>query len=221
MNWRLSKLDKYVLVSNSDAHSPQKMGREATIFETELNYPAILNALRHDHQKIAGTIEFFPEEGKYHADGIRDENLRWLPEETRRHQGLSPLTKKKVTIGVLHRVSDLADRPEKSKPPLSRPYFNIIPLAEVIAEVVGTTINSNKVAEKYFSLLSLLGSEFSILKDISIAEIARVDETIAEAIERMRAGKVMVNPGYDGVYGEIKLFKEEELREGKGQMSFF
>lgn len=220
MNWRLSALDKYVLVSNSDAHSAQKMGREATIFDTECNYPAILKALRNDHEKVVGTIEFFPEEGKYHADGLRDEKLVWMPEETRQHQGLSPTSQRPVTVGVLHRVMDLADQAERRRPERARPYWNIIPLPEIVAELFGVTVGSKRVTEKYWSLFAELGPEFFILKEAEISAIAAVDEKLAEAIERMRAGKVQVRPGYDGEYGVIKIFGEGELKE-RGQISMF
>jgi len=213
MNWRLSQLDKYVLVSNSDAHSPQKLGREATIFDCACDYPSILNALRHDHSKVAGTIEFFPEEGKYHADGLRDENLRLDPEETKKYNYISPKTGKKITVGVLHRVNLLADRPMGFKPTTARGVWYIIPLTEIIGEVLQVGGASKKVDELYWKLIENIGPEFYILKEAPAPEIAKVHPLIAEGIARMREGKVIKEPGYDGEYGVIKLFKPRELVE--------
>jgi uncharacterized protein (TIGR00375 family) len=215
MNWRLSQLDKYVLVSNSDAHSPRKLGREATVFDCARDYPSILNALRHDHSKVAGTIEFFPEEGKYHADGLRDEQLRLTPEETRKNNYRSPKTGKKITVGVDHRVSLLADRPMGFKPATARAVWYIIPLTEIIGEVLGVGGASKKVEELYFRLLQQIGPEFFILKDAPIAQIAKVHPRVAEAIDRMRKGNVIKEAGYDGEFGVIKLFRPNELVEKK------
>ena len=213
MNWRLSQLDRFALVSNSDAHSPEKMGREATIFNTDATYPAILHALRHDHSQIEGTIEFFPEEGKYHCDGLRNENLVWRPEETVAYGGVSPKSGKPVTVGTLTRVESLADRPFGSKSERGRPFWSIIPLVEIVSEIVGNGVKSKKVVTRYFDLITALGPEFYILKEAPIHEIAAVDERVAEAVDRMRRGQVLIQPGYDGEYGVIRLFKEDELKE--------
>lgn len=213
MNWRLSKNDRYVLVSNSDAHSPRKFGREATLFDAEKNYPSLLHALRNDHEKIAGTLEFFPEEGKYHADGLRDENLWMMPEQTKRIGGISPRTKRPLTIGVLHRVTDLADRPLGFSPKTARPFWNIIPLAELVAEIVGTKPGSKKADEMYWQCLRVLGPEFFILKDCPVEKIRQVNGALAVAIQRMREKKVIVQPGFDGQYGVIKVFEEGELKK--------
>jgi len=220
MNWRLSQNDKYVLTSSSDAHSLPKLGREATIFDCEMNYPAILNALRNDHQKVMGTIEFYPEEGKYHADGIRNENLCLSPEDTKKYNFVSPKTGKKITVGVLHRVSKLADRKMGEKPSSARDVWHIIPLTEIISEVLKVGPSSKKVDECYFRLLKEVGPEFYILKDAPIDDIKAIQEKIGEAIERMRNGNVIIKPGYDGEYGIIKLFQPEELMP-KEQMKLF
>ena len=224
MNWRLSHLDKYVLVSNSDAHSPEKMGREATLFDTECTYPAILHALRHDHSQIAGTIEFFPQEGKYHMDGLRNEGLMMLPDETIENNYVSPNSGKKVTVGTLHRVNKLADRPMGEKPvgpdACPRDFWTIIPLMEIVSEIVGCGVGSKKVRALYFHLLENLGPEFAILKDLPIKDIAGVDERVAEAIGRMREGNVIIHPGYDGEFGVIKLFQEEELKQRSQKVLF-
>ncbi len=220
MNWRLSQNDKYVLVSNSDAHSPQKLGREATVFDCEMNYPAILHALREDHNQIAGTIEFYPEEGKYHADGLRNESLCLTPDETKKYNYVSPKTNKKITVGVLHRVSKLADRKMGEKPESGREVWHIIPLTEIISEILKVGPSSKKVNELYRHLLEKIGPEFYILKDAPVDKIKAVNEMIGEAIDRMRNGKVIIKPGYDGEYGIIKLFKEDELVP-KEQMKLF
>jgi uncharacterized protein (TIGR00375 family) len=211
MNYRVSKLDKYVLVSNSDAHSPQKFGREATIFDTEMTYPAILEALRNDHKKVIGTIEFFPEEGKYHYDGLRNENLCLEPSETKKFKFISPETGKKITVGVLHRVDDLADSPLGRVPKEAPKVWHLIPLVEILSEIFGVKSPNNKVNDFYFKLISELGPEFYILKDCPVNDIKKIDPRVAEAIDRMRNKKIIIQPGYDGEFGVIKLFKPEEL----------
>lgn len=220
MNWRLSQNDKYVLVSSSDAHSAPKLGREATVFDCEMNYPAILNTLRNDHKKVEGTIEFYPEEGKYHADGLRNENLCLAPDETKKYDYVSPKTGKKITIGVLHRINELADRKMGEKPESAHKVWHIIPLTEIISEILKVGPGSKKVNEMYFKLLDSIGPEFHILKDAPVTKIKAVNEMVGEAIDRMRNGKVIIKPGYDGEYGIIKLFKEEELMP-KEQMKLF
>lgn len=220
MNWRLSKLDKYVLTSSSDAHSPQKIGREATLFDCKMTYPDILHALRHDHNQIAGTIEFFPEEGKYHLDGLRDEKLCLNPSETKKNNFVSLKTDKKITVGVLHRVDDLADHNEGRKSPNARGVWHIIPLLEIISEILGVGTQSQKVSKKYFEIINAIGPEFYILKDCPIKDIEKVDSRLAEAVKRMRAKQIIIQPGYDGEYGVIRLFKEKELAE-KAQIALF
>ena len=221
MNWRLKQLDKYVLVSSSDAHSLGKLGREATVFDTECTYSAVLHALRHDHSQVRGTIEFFPEEGKYHADGLRAEKLCLDPEETLVNNGVSPQTGKKITVGVLHRVNKLAVRPMGTRPETARVFWHIIPLIEIVSEIVGMGVASKRVQSNYFSLLEKLGSEFHILKEASISDIMAVDPRVGEAIARMRDGRVIIQPGYDGEFGVIKLFKPDELKEHGGQGALF
>ena len=213
MNWQISQNDKYVLISSSDAHSPQKLGREATIFDTDCNYPAILEALRHKHAHIQGTIEFFPEEGKYHADGLRSENLCLSPEETKKYNDRSPKTGKPITVGVLNRISDLANHKFGRKPKNASKYFYIIPLVEIISEILQVGVTSKKVQNKYFDLIGQLGNEFAILKDITIKDITKVDSVLAEAIRRMRDGETIIQPGYDGEFGVIKLFREGEIEK--------
>jgi uncharacterized protein (TIGR00375 family) len=205
MNWRLSQLDRITLISNSDAHSPSKLGREANIFGTGVDYGEILQALKRK-KGFLGTIEFFPEEGKYHSDGHRECGVRLTPQETIAHDCLCPACGKKVTVGVLHRVEKLADHPSGRRPEHAPFFHSIIPLAEIIAEVVRVGVASKKVAQAYFDLLGKLGSEFTILIETDVAEIARAGHPlVGEAIRRMRAGEIRISPGFDGEFGKITL----------------
>ena len=212
MNWRLSALDRFALVSNSDAHSPQKLAREANLFDVQLSYDAIFDALkRPDHQGFSGTIEFFPEEGKYHLDGHRKCEIAWEPETTLLHKGICPTCGKKVTVGVLHRVNALADRPVGVKPPNAAPFYSLIPLPEILAELFETSATSKKVAQAYEALLTRFGAELSILREIPLSDIEQASgELLAEALRRMRAGHVIADAGYDGEYGVIRLFRDGE-----------
>lgn len=216
MNWRLSGLDRYTLVSNSDAHSPPKLGREACVFDTPLDYFAMREALR-TGKGYGGTVEFFPEEGKYHLDGHRKCNVCLEPEESRRHEGLCPVCGKPLTLGVMYRVCELADRPEPPAPlpPKAARFRSLIPLDEVLSELVGAGPQTKKVQGKYEELLTRLGPELFILDQIPLDEIARTGSPLlAEAIRRMREGRVIRQSGYDGEYGVIRL-----LRGGKGERS--
>jgi uncharacterized protein (TIGR00375 family) len=221
MNWRLSSLDRFTLVSNSDAHSMQKLAREANVFDCELSYPAIADAMRTaDPERFLGTIEFFPEEGKYHFDGHRKCQARLHPRETRNHRGLCPVCGRPVTVGVMYRVEELADREEGARSPRARPYWSLIPLPEVIAEVRNTTVSTKGVQKMFDRLLARLGSELGILMDISLEQIHQVGgPMLAEAIRRIRAGEVYIAPGYDGEFGTIRIFSEEERREFAAQLA--
>ena len=222
MNWRLSILDKYTLVSNSDAHSPPKLGREANQFNTELSYPAIFEALKTgDPEKYYGTIEFFPEEGKYHYDGHRKCDISWDPKTTLQHEGICPKCGKPVTVGVMHRVEKLADRAESEKPTRTHSFRSLIPLPEILSEIYNVGANSKRVQNTYELLLAKLGSELVILQDIPIEEIKKVaGDLFAEAIRRMRNGEIHVVAGYDGEYGIIKVFKDDEIKSFSGQLGF-
>jgi uncharacterized protein (TIGR00375 family) len=221
MNWRLSALDNITLISNSDAHSPAKMGREANIFDTDISYPAMLDALR-SRKGFAGTIEFFPEEGKYHLDGHRDCDVSLTPAETKQHDYLCPVCGKKVTVGVLHRVDLLADRKEGFKPTCARPFKSIIPLPEIISETIQVGVSSKAVDSIYQKLLEELGNEFSILLDCKLSDIERAGSPrLSEAISRMRSGNVNIAPGYDGEFGKIKIFEKVERKQVKGQKMLF
>lgn len=221
MNWRLSALDRITLISNSDAHSPSKLGREANVLETELSYAGIQQALR-DRKGFAGTIEFFPEEGKYHYDGHRDCGVSMPPEETLRHGGLCPVCGKKVTVGVMHRVALLADREAGCRPEGSPSFRSIIPMAEIIAEIMQKGVNTKAVTGAYFSLINALGSEFNLLLDSPLQDLQMAGSAaLAGAIEKMRAGKVQIAPGYDGEYGRIKILEKVARPAPKGQVPLF
>jgi DNA helicase-2/ATP-dependent DNA helicase PcrA len=212
MNWQVSSLDRYRLVSNSDAHSPQKLGREATIFDTQLDYHAIRRALA-EGTGYVGTVEFFPEEGKYHADGHRKCEQRLSPLETQKRGGLCPGCGKPVTVGVLNRVQELTDRAEgAAPPPTAGRVTSLIPLAEIVSELKGRGPATKGVQSEYEALLANLGPELPLLSKIPVEEIrTKNSELLAEAIVRLREGRVIREAGYDGEFGVIRLFTKEEL----------
>ena len=212
MNWRVSSLDKYRLVSNSDAHSPSKLAREATVFDTEINYFSIMNALKTGTGYV-GTVEFFPEEGKYHEDGHRKCKICLTPEETAKFNGICPVCQKPLTIGVLNRVNELTDKPSDFTPPeTAGKVFSLVPLQEILSEIMHVGPSSKSVACEYEKLIYKLGPELSILQDVPIDELSKAYSPIlAEGISRLRNGKVIKQAGFDGEYGIIKLFEENEL----------
>jgi uncharacterized protein (TIGR00375 family) len=217
MNWRVSALDGLTLISNSDAHSPAKMGREANIFDTDVSYDAVMKAMR-TREGFLGTIEFFPEEGKYHYDGHRACDVSYSPRETIAHGYSCPECGKRLTIGVAHRVEALSDRAPGFRPPRSPLYRSLIPLPEILAEVRGVGVNSKGVREEYLSLLAALGSEFRILLDASLEDIeGAASPLVAEAVKRVREGRVNIRPGYDGEYGRVTIFEGKERAEIGGQ----
>ena len=214
MNWRISFLDRYRLTSNSDAHSPGKLGREATTFDCDLDYFAIKSALE-TGRGYAGTVEFFPDEGKYHLDGHRKCEVRLSPTETRQHGGRCPVCGEPVTIGVEHRVEVLADRSEAeaTPPPTAGQVSNLVPLPEILSEIVASGVKSQAVERNYDQAIAKLGAELSILQAVPVEDIAHAGcALLAEAITRLRAGQVIREPGYDGEYGVIRLFEESELK---------
>ncbi len=223
MNWRLSMLDRYAIVSNSDAHSPQKLAREATCFDTELSYGAIYDALKaRDPRRFLGTLEFYPEEGKYHWDGHRKCGVQWKPAETLAAGGVCPVCGGKLTVGVLHRVEALADRPEGARPEGALPYENLIPLPEIIGSALGVGPTSKKVQTVYHRLLAELGPELHILRTVPVEEIARCGEPLtAEGVRRVRAGEAEIVAGYDGVYGKVRVFSEADRALMSGQGTLF
>jgi DNA helicase-2/ATP-dependent DNA helicase PcrA len=214
MNWRLSMLDRYRLTSNSDAHSPAKLGREATTFDCDLDYFAIRRALATGDGYV-GTVEFFPDEGKYHLDGHRKCGVRFTPRETLAHGGRCPVCGGALTIGVEHRVEALADRSEaEAKPPASAgAVCNLVPLPEILSELTSSGPTSKVVEQGYDQAIAKLGAEFDVLQEVPPEDIARAGSPLlAEAIARLRAGKVIREPGYDGEYGVIRLFEAAELK---------
>ena len=223
MNWRLSALDKITLISNSDAHSPRKLGREANVFDTDLSYDAIVGAIKSkDPKKFLYTIEFFPEEGKYHYDGHRTCGISFTPPESKKYNNICPTCGKPLTIGVLNRVEKLADRKQEFIPNRAIPFKSLIPLEEIIAESLGVTTASKRVGVEYNNLIKKLGSELGILLDASKQDLigATLPE-IAEGIARVREGKVSITPGYDGVYGKVSIFSKGEQKVIKKQKTLF
>ena len=223
MNWRLSALDSYTLVSNSDAHSPQKLGREANLLNTELSYPSLEKAIREGKRGgFGGTIEFFPEEGKYHFDGHRNCGLCLKPSETEEYGGKCPICGKKITIGVQHRVEALADRGEGFVLPDAAPFESLVPLPEVIAASTGMSAAGKKVAAQYENMLHQLGPEFYILREAPLEDIRHAaGPLVEEGIRRLREGRVERTPGFDGEYGKIQLLDEAEIEALSGQVSLF
>ena len=213
MNWRLSALDRIALISNSDAHSPEKLGREANLFDCELSYAGVFAAIRgRDPKKFLKTLEFFPEEGKYHADGHRKCETRLEPAETIRRGGLCPACGKPVTVGVLHRVEKLADRRKARRPAGAADYESLIPLKEVLGQVLRVGPTSVKVDALYHRLLALFGPELRILREVPTAELEREGlPLLALALERMRKGQVSLAAGYDGEYGVVSLLGEKDF----------
>jgi len=222
MNWRLSQLDKVNLISNSDAHSLPKIGREANVFDTELSYEGVADAIKSkkmpqaNKEKFLYTVEFFPEEGKYHYDGHRLCNLSLSPQQSKKYNNICPKCGKPLVIGVLNRVEELADRPEGFLPEDAIPFKSLIPLNEVIAESIGVSVSSKEVMKYYNNLIKSIGSEFKILLESTREEITKNSlAEIADGVIKMREGKVSIEPGYDGVYGKIKIFSDNNLKSGK------
>ena len=219
MNWRVSALDRMTLVSHSDAHSPAKLGREANLLETGMSYPELIRAIR-TGEGFLGTVEFFPEEGKYHLDGHRNCGVCLTPIQTMEREGLCPVCGKKLTIGVEHRVEELADRPIGYRPESAKPFESLAPLPEVIAASTGKSVGSKVTQERYEQMLSDLGTEFYILREAPIKEIEQsADPCIAEGIRRLRTGQVERKAGFDGEYGTITLLSPAEIEQMNGQIS--
>lgn len=224
MNWRLSALDRFTLISNSDSHSPQKIGREANVFNCDLDYKTIREVLKtKDKKRFLYTIEFFPEEGKYHYDGHRLCNIRWSPQETKAHNGKCPECGKPVTVGVVNRVEKLADRPEGFKPDNAIPFKNLIPFSEIIAEARGVGKTSINVERDYLNYLPKFGTEFNILLKASKEELLKsLPPKVVEGVLRVRAGKVNIKAGFDGEYGIISIFDDNEQQDkNEQQLSLF
>lgn len=212
MNWLCSFLDNVTLVSNSDAHSPEKLGRNANIFNTEISYEGLTDALRTGNPvKCLGTIDMFPQEGKYHYDGHRKCNICWNPTETLRNKSVCPVCGRPVTVGVMNRIIQLSDRENIEERPNRLPFRSIIPLKEMLAEIAGVGVNSKKVEADYLQTLQKLGKELDILLELPLEQIeSKTTPTLAEAIRRMRNREVYIQEGYDGEYGVISVFKPGE-----------
>ena len=223
MLWRMPDGRKITLISNSDAHSPAHLGREANVFDTELSYPAIIEAIKSKNpQKFLCTIEFYPEEGKYHYDGHRNCGISLSPKETKKYNGICPVCGKPLTIGVLNRVEQLADRPEGFVPENSIPFKSLIPLEEIIADALGQGVGTVEVEKEYKNLIEKFENEFNILINIPRSDLEAVTlPEIAEGIIRAREGKVFIEPGYDGVYGKIRIFQKGEQKSISKQGTLF
>ena len=208
MNWRISKLDRYQLVSNSDAHSPSKLGREANLLDIDCSYEGLYRAIQ-TGEGLEGTVEFFPEEGKYHFDGHRKCGVSLSPVEAERLGEICPVCGKKLTMGVDHRVEQLADRAEGFVKKDGKKYESLVPLPEVISTCMGYSAASKKVQGCFEQMIQTLGTEFDILRNVPSEDIKScAGERIAEGIENVRTGNVKRIPGYDGEYGKIELFDE-------------
>jgi len=223
MNWRLSSLDRITLISCSDAHSPSHIGREANVFNCELSYFEIIKAIKEkDKNKFLYTIEFYPEEGKYHYDGHRNCGISISPKETKKYNGICPVCGRPLTIGVLNRVEQLADRPEGFQPENAIPFKSVIPLEEIIADALGRNPGTVEVEKEYNNLIEKFENEFNVLLKVPRFDLESVTlPEIAEGIIRAREGKVFIEPGYDGVYGKIRIFQKEEQKNVSKQGTLF
>jgi uncharacterized protein (TIGR00375 family) len=223
MNWRLSELDRFSLISNSDSHSPSRIGREANVFNCRLDYKEILKALREkDRDRFLFTIEFYPQEGKYHYDGHRNCELRLSPRESLKLGKKCPRCGRSLTIGVMHRVETLADREEGFVPEGAIPFKNLIPLDEIIAEAKGVQKSAQQVLLEYKNLIQRFGSEIDLLLNLEEDFLREnLPPKIAEGIIRVREGRVKIQPGYDGVYGKIEIFEQGEEKAEEKQLSLF
>jgi len=215
MLWRFPDMRKLAIISNSDAHSPEKIGREANVFDTELSYYAIINALKTRNPKeFLETIEFYPQEGKYYADGHRSCGVCVEIKDSLKYNEICPICGKPMTVGVMNRIEKLADKPEGFIPENAIPFRSIVPLKEIIGEALGVGPGSKAVDTEYQKLIKEFKSEFSILLDVPIEKIGEVVfSQIAEGIEKVREGKVSISPGFDGEYGKVRIFSEVEKRE--------
>ncbi len=223
MNWRVGDIDGLTLISNSDAHSPANLGREANLFDTDLSYPAIKEALKTgDPSRFLGTMEFFPEEGKYHQDGHRKCNVNLHPAQARQYKGICPECGHPLTLGVLHRVEEMATRPEGEKPSKTHPFYSIIPLTEILSEIAGCGPKSKKVGDLCARAVKRLGPELDILHGMPIDRIATGGiPLLDEAVRRMREGRIHIAAGFDGEYGRITLFTPQERDRLMGRQSLF
>lgn len=204
MNWRLSELDRFSLISNSDAHSPSKLGREGNVFDSKFDFKELVNILKNKNFKM--TIEYFPEEGKYHYDGHRNCKICFSPEETIKNNYLCPVCGKKLTVGVMHRVEILANRTIGEKPLKYVPFKKLVPLDQIIASVIGKETSSPYVQRIYFELINKIGPEFYIFFNAPEKELGKnIERKIFEGIKKVKEGKVNIKPGYDGEFGKVEI----------------
>ncbi|MCG8549457.1 MAG: UvrD-helicase domain-containing protein [Desulfobacterales bacterium] len=223
MNWRVKDLDKVSLVSNSDAHSPKFLGRNASVFDTDLAFDAVRKALEtHDLNAYQGTLDMYPHQGKYHYDGHRKCGVCLNPDETAALDGICPECGKPLTLGVLYRVRELADRPEGFKPENRHPHTYVVPLADILSQIFGVGPNTKKVNTYYDKAVNALGPELAILTQLSPDTIERAGvPLLAQAIQKMRAGDIHIDPGFDGEYGTVNIFTREEKEDIQGEKSLF
>lgn len=225
MNWRLSRLDKVTLLSNSDAHSPSKLGREANAFDCRMDYYEIMEIIKkRDHKKFLYTIEYYPEEGKYHSDGHRDCGVLMSPDQTCSASGICPVCGRNVTVGVLNRVSALSDRPIGYTPENAIPARHLVPLEEILSETIGAGVNTLKVQREYKRLVTEAGSEFNILLDLDEDGINQIaGDRLASAVMKVRSGEINISPGFDGEFGKISIFERpgQVYPSGPAQIGLF
>ncbi|MCL5786932.1 MAG: endonuclease Q family protein [Candidatus Marsarchaeota archaeon] len=217
MNWRVSKLDRYAMLSNSDAHSLPKLAREATVFDLkEPSYKELANAIT-SNKNIRMTVEFYPEEGKYHFDGHRNCKVSLSPEQSKRYNGICPVCRRKLTIGVMHRVDELADREEGYVPKNAPSYVHAVPLIEIISQVTGKGQGTAQVTGAYSKMITKFGNEMNALINAKPEDLEAADREVGKAIERVREERIKVTPGYDGVFGIVELFKDAVQQKANGQ----
>jgi len=222
MLWRIPDGRKVAIISNSDAHSPEKIGREANVFDTDLDYFSIINAIKtRDKAKFLETIEFYPQEGKYYGDGHRSCNIYMDAKDSMTYNEICPVCGRPLTVGVINRIEKLADQPEGFVPDNVIPFRSIVPLKEIISEALGVGPGTKSVDAEYQKLIKAFKSEFNILLDVPFEELKAVSDQIAEGIRRVREGKVNISPGFDGEYGKVKIFSEVEKREAIRQKTLF
>jgi uncharacterized protein (TIGR00375 family) len=210
MNWRVSQLNTKMILSNSDAHSLDKLGREANIFNfKELSYKNLYNSIK-QNKNLDYTIEFYPEEGKYHFDGHAKCNFSCSPEKSNKLKNICPKCGKEITIGVMNRIMELSDQDEKSQKNKRPPFKSLVPLIEILAEVNNTGINTKAIQKEYNFLVNKFKSEFNILLNADLKNIKEENAVLAVAIDKMRKGDIVVEPGYDGIFGVVKIFSEKE-----------
>ena len=222
MNWRLSALDHITLISNSDAHSPAKLGREANVFDCKEDYYEITGIIKtRDTGRFLYTIEFYPEEGKYHADGHRNCGVVFTPEETLKNEKKCPVCGDEITVGVLSRVEELSDRPYGFVPEGVIPARHLVPLQEILSGALSSGVNTVKVKKEYRRLVTEAGSEFSLLLDTAPDDLFRLaGARVADGVLKVRSGDITMTPGFDGEFGKVTIFeKAEEVRPARARQT--